>query len=85
MGQITLRGMDPETEQEIRRKAVKSGKSLNHVILEMISAKAGIKGKGKNPQTESLSRLAGGWSIADADEFTKSIKACEQIDEEMWK
>ncbi len=86
MGQITIRGIDPEIEQEIREKAAKNGKSLNHVILEMISGEIGIKGKRKNPpHAESLSKLAGGWSRKDADEFMKSIKSCEQIDEDMWK
>lgn len=85
MGQITIRGMDPEIEREIREKAAKNGKSLNNVILEMISREIGIKGKRKNPHAESLSKLAGGWSRKDADEFIKSIKSCEQIDEDMWK
>ena len=35
MGQITIRGMAPEIEQEIREKAAKSGKSLNNVICIM--------------------------------------------------
>ena len=30
MTQITLRGMDPEIEREVRRLARKMGKSLNH-------------------------------------------------------
>lgn len=85
MVQITIRGMAPEIEQEIRKKAFESGKSLNHIILEMISRETGIKEKKKNPQTESLAKLAGGWSKKDADEFMKSIDAFEQIDEEMWK
>ena len=85
MGQITIRGMDPEMEQEIRRAAAKSGKSINRVILEMISKQTRIKGKRKNPEAESLLKLAGGWRRKDADEFMKSIKSCEQIDEDMWK
>jgi hypothetical protein len=85
MSQITIRGMDPELEQKIRTKASQSGKSLNNVIIEMISAQTGIKGKKKNPHAESLLKLAGGWSKKDADDFNKSIKSCEQIDEEMWK
>ncbi len=83
MGQITIRGLDPEMEKEIRRKAVASGKSLNNILLEIIYRQSGFKRK--NPHEESLLKLAGGWSKKDADEFMESIKSCEQIDEEMWK
>jgi hypothetical protein len=86
MGQITIRNMDLVLEKEIRRKAIESGKSLNSVLLEMISNQSGAaKGKRKNPHVESLLKLAGGWSKKDADEFFNSIKSCEQIDEDMWK
>lgn len=85
MTQITLRGMDSETEQEIRRMAQKNGKSLNRVILDMLYQNTGFKKKEKKSLSESLRKLAGGWSEKDASEFMESIKACEQIDEEMWK
>lgn len=84
MAQITLRGMDPEIEREIRRMAKKRGQSLNRVILDMICQHAGISKKDKMPLTDSLRKLAGGWSEKDASEFMESIRSCEQIDEEMW-
>jgi hypothetical protein len=85
MAQITLRGMDPEMEQEIRRMARNSGRSLNRIILDMIYESAGFKKKVKRPPADSLRKLAGGWSERDAAEFLESIKSCEQIDKEMWK
>jgi len=36
MAQITIRDMDPEIEQKIRKISRTTGKSLNKVILEMI-------------------------------------------------
>ncbi|MBW2643826.1 MAG: hypothetical protein JRC89_10770 [Deltaproteobacteria bacterium] len=85
MAQITLRGMEPEMEQEIRRIAQKNGKSLNRVILDMIYQHTGFKKKEKKSLSDSLRKLAGSWSEKDASEFLDSIKSCEQIDEEMWK
>jgi hypothetical protein len=85
MTQITLRGMEPALEQEIRKLAKKSGKSLNHVILDMISQHTGFNKKSKGPAAESLRKLAGGWDEEYAHKFMASIKSCEQIDEEMWK
>jgi hypothetical protein len=82
MAQITLRGLDPMIEQEIRKIARKSGKSLNRVVQDMISRSAGSD---KNPAAYSLRKLAGGWTEEDAMEFFESIKSCEQIDEEMWR
>jgi hypothetical protein len=82
MAQITLRGLDPIIEQEIRKIAKKSGKSLNRVVQDMIRRSAGSD---KKPAAYSLRKLAGGWTEEDAMEFFESIKSCEQIDEEMWR
>lgn len=85
MTQITIRGMDPEMEQEIRRMARKSGKSLNHIILDMIYQYTGYKKREKKSPADSLRKLAGGWNEKKASEFLETIKSCEQVDEEMWK
>lgn len=83
MAQITLRGLDQKLEQEVRRRARDSGKSLNRVILDMISQVTGLGKREKRPPADSLRKLAGGWSQQEASEFLDSIKSCEQIDEEM--
>ncbi|MEN8805890.1 MAG: hypothetical protein ABF291_00335 [Desulfobacterales bacterium] len=82
MSQITLRGMDPEVEREIRCIARKTGKSLNRVVLEMINKSAT---PAKTAPADSLRNLAGGWTEKEASEFNEAIKICEQIDEAMWK
>ncbi len=82
MSQITLRGLDPKTEHELRRIAKKTGKSLNRVLLEMISKSAGTE---KKPPADSLRKLAGGWTENEASEFNEAIKICEQTDETMWR
>jgi hypothetical protein len=82
MAQITLRGLDPAIELEIRRIAKKSGKSLNRVIQDMVGRSAGPN---KRLAAYSLRKLAGGWTEEDAVEFFESIKSCEQIDAQMWK
>ena len=84
MRQITLRGIDPEIEREIRRIAKESGKSLNRVVQDMMSKATGLKTKNKRLSAASLRELSGGWSEKDAFEFLESIKSCDQIDEEMW-
>jgi len=85
MGQITLRGMDPRLEREIRKIARKTGRSLNRVILDMIYNYTGFHREKKKPAADSLRELAGGWTDREASQFMESIKSCEQIDEDMWK
>ena len=82
MSQITLRGLDPQIERDIRQIAKKTGKSLNQVVLEMLGKSAGSR---KRSPADSLRKLAGGWTENEASEFNDAIKICEQIDEEMWR
>jgi hypothetical protein len=82
MTQITLRGLDPKIEHDLRRIAKKTGKSLNRIVLEMIHKSAGYE---KKPPAASLRKLAGGWTEKEASEFTDSIKICERIDEDVWR
>ena len=84
MSQITIRGIDPAIERQIRERAKKKGISLNRVILDMVYQSAGLKKPDLKPAAHSLKKLAGGWSEKDALEFADSIKSCEQIDEDMW-
>ena len=84
MTQITLRGIDPQIEKEIRKKARESGKSLNRVVLDMLQ-KSPDEGHKKLSKADSLKRLAGGWHKEEASQFMESIKLCEQIDETIWK
>lgn len=85
MSQITIRGIDPAIERKIRKLAEQSGKSLNHVILDMVYECTGLRKRNKKPAATSLGKLAGGWSENEASQFLESIKSCEQIDQEMWK
>jgi hypothetical protein len=81
MQQITIRGIEPQIEQEIRKIAKCSRKSINQVIKEIIYKEF----KRVESPASSLKQLAGGWSRMEASDFELSIKSCEQIDEDMWK
>ena len=85
MGQITIRGIAPEVEQEVRKISEATGKSLNRVIQEIICQHLGFTRARKTAPADSLRKLAGGWSEKEADEFFETIKSCEQLDVDMWK
>ena len=65
MSQITLRGLDAEMEDKIRKMASNSGKSLNRVIIDMIYQHTGFKKKGNKkkqisrPQPPDVFRRSG--------------------------
>jgi hypothetical protein len=80
MQQITIRGLEPQIEQEIRKMAKNSHKSINQVIKEIIYKEFN---KARLPAA-SLRRLAGSWTQKEATEFERSIKSCQEIDEDMW-
>ena len=82
MSQITLRGLDPQIERDIRQIAKKTGKSLNQVVLEMLGKSSGSR---KRSPADSLRKLAGGWTENEASEFNDAIKICEQIDDKIWR
>jgi hypothetical protein len=81
MQQITIRGIDPEIEREIRRSAKERRKSINQIVKEIIQKEF----KRPEPAAASLKQLSGGWNRTEAAEFQAAIKSFEQIDEEMWK
>lgn len=83
MNQITVRGIDPEIEQKIRKMARDSRQSINNILVEIIRQK--FQNKKHSPPAETLKQLAGGWSRQDALTFLNSINSCEQIDQEMWQ
>jgi hypothetical protein len=85
MNQITVRGIAPDLEKQIRRKAKATGKSLNKIMLELIGGSAGPEKRGKKPAGASLAELAGGWSEKEAREFEESLRVFEEIDEATWK
>ena len=85
MSQITLRGMDPEVENTIRQEALKTGKSLNRVVLEMIYRHTRNGKTEREPLKDSLRQFAGGWTETDAKAFSESVKSFDRIDESMWK
>jgi len=85
MGQLTLRGLAPRAEEEIRQRARESGKSLNQVVLDIIHQSLGIDRNKQSRPGEELRPLAGGWSGEEAEEIMAGVAKCKQIDEEIWK
>jgi hypothetical protein len=84
--QITLRGLEPRLMAEVQRYARREGVSLNKAVLRILKHGAGIdEPQGTANIGAAVDRFAGSWTKTEAQQFSKSIRSLEQVDEELWK
>jgi hypothetical protein len=76
--QYTVRGVPPEVDRLLRRKAAQRHKSLNQLILEELS----VATLGR-AQRADFSDLVGKWTPDPA--FDEILAAQRQIDWDKWK
>lgn len=85
MKQITIRGIHPDVERQIRTVSRESGKSLSRTVVDMLEHSVSEKKTRNQRRCESLLSLSGGWDEADENDFREAIQICEQVDEELWR
>jgi len=85
MKTLTIRGIDPQLAEEIRKRAIKSGESINKLMLNLLRSALGLGNKKEFPIYHDLDHLAGTWTEEDEIEFNQNIQAFEKIDEDMWE
>ena len=85
--QITVRGLDPETEGRLRDLARRGHMSMNRAAVMLIRKGAGMLPEGEGPETvgSSLDSFVGTWSPQQEQEFLRSIRDMEQTDEDLWR
>ena len=82
---ITLRGIDDDLGQALKKAAKREGISVNKKILILLEESLGLKKKNRQRVHHDLDHLAGTWSPEDADDFTEKTKSFNQIDPDLWK
>jgi len=86
MKAITIRGIDPEVDEKLKKTAKEQGKSTNQLVLEMIRKNLGIeKEKKYSREYNDLDSLFGKWSEEEYKDITKKIERERTIDNELWK
>ena len=82
--QLTIRGFDPEVEEEVRELARRERLSLNQAVMRLLRRAAGSKEANALAHRvgSSLDDLAGTWSERDEEECARAIEPLERIDEE---
>ena len=85
--QITVRGLDSETDRCIRDLARRLDISLNKAAVMLIRKGAGLRQDESGPEVvgASMDSLIGSWSREEEAEFLESIRETEQIDPGLWQ
>ena len=86
LGQLTVRGFDPELERRLRLEARNAGVSLNQAALRLLRRGAGLgDGVGKSAIGDALDQFIGTWSESDERELLDATAVFERVDEEFWR
>ncbi len=82
---ISLRGIDDELAENLKRAAKKTGGSINKTVLEILRNSLGLNSRKRARVFHDLDDLAGTWSDADWQQFIKATKPFAVIDKDLWK
>lgn len=86
MGAISIRGVDEELTNRLKKEAKTSQKSLNQLVLDLLKHHVGLDKKKKfTNKYYDLDDLFGQWSEDEFLAIGGKIDAERQIDEELWK
>ncbi len=86
MKAITIRGVESEVAEKLKRVAGKQGVSVNHLVLEFIKISLGLKKEKKFSRIyDDLDDLFGRWNDDEFKKISDSITVQRQIDQELWK
>ena len=85
MSTLTIRGVDEQAMDEIRKQARNAHSSVNKFVVEAIRKVAFPTEHGQVREWHDLDRFFGSWSEEDARDVMQRCDACRKIDVEIWK
>ena len=85
MKAITLRGIDDDLDQALRRAAARSSASVNATILRLLRTALRLEKKKFRVVHHDLDSLAGTWTAEDLQEFEEHTRPFSEVDEDLWK
>lgn len=83
MATMTLRGIDEQIADALKKRAQKENTSVNTVMLKVLKESLGMEKKKRMIQYDDLDHLAGSWSSQDAAEFEQATAPFEAVDGDM--
>ncbi len=84
MKTLSLRGIDDEMAEVLKKEAERAKASVNATVLNIIRESIGLKNKKRNRVYRDLDDLAGTWSGKDEKEFRENTCCFDRIDEDLW-
>lgn len=84
MKTFSLRGIDGELEDALKKEARRTGTSINKTLINLIRESIGLAKKKRTRVYHDLDELAGTWSEKDEQEFKKKTQVFNRIDKELW-
>ena len=78
--QYTIRGVPPEVDAALRKKAHQKRISLNRLLVDELTQAAGLPAQRKK---RSLKGIAGRWK--EDPEFDRAIEDQRKIDWDLWR
>ena len=86
MKSISLRGIEREVSEKLKRVAQINGKSVNQYILDLIRQNLGMHREKKYTKTyDDLDHLFGRWTDSEFEAMEKSIDSQRKIDTDLWE
>ncbi|MBU1340555.1 MAG: antitoxin [Proteobacteria bacterium] len=86
MKAITIRGIEPDVAEKLKRTALEQNKSLNQLVLEFIKKNIGMEKEKKYSRVYTdLDDLFGTWDDNEYHTIQNKINQERQIDQDLWK
>ena len=86
MGSISIRNVDGQLAQKLKKQAKASKKSVNQLVLDILKRHLGLeKEKRYTRPHDDLDMLFGRWSEGDFKRIQGKIDDERKIDQELWK
>ena len=86
MRTISIHGLEPELDRALRQRALRSGKSINRTVKEILEAHlaAGSNSRRRARNHELFADLFGTWTEEEAAEFDRAVADLRRIDPKDW-
>jgi hypothetical protein len=85
MKSLSLRGIDDDLSNHLKKISQKEGTSLNKTVLRLLEDSVGVKKNNRLNLYHDLDDLAGTWNSREEKEFNDKIQLLKKIDKDLWK
>ncbi len=85
MNTLTIRGVDEQALDELRKQARSAHSSVGKFVVEALRKVAFPSVPGKVREWRDLDAFFGSWSEEDAKKVMQHCGECRKIDGEVWK